>query len=53
MVNLLVLVEAFVLIAFARARAPQDVPLMTVCGAESVLFKDATRQLIVEPDHLV
>lgn len=26
---------------------------MTICRAKSVLLKNATRQLVVEPDHLV
>lgn len=53
MIELLVLIKALILVTFARARAPQDVPLMTICRAKSVLLKNATRQLVVEPDHLV
>ena len=39
-IDLLVLIEAFILVAFAAARTPQNVPLMTICRAEAVLFKN-------------
>ena len=52
-VNLLVLVEALILIALAGGGAPKEVPLVAVCRLESLAFQERANELVVEADHLV
>jgi hypothetical protein len=52
-VDLLVLVKAFVNVALARAGAPEDVPLVALRGTESVSLEQRPQQLVVKTEHLV
>ena len=52
-VDLLVLVQAFVQVALAAGGAPQNVPLMGLGGRESCSLKDRADQFVVEAEHLI
>lgn len=53
MVNLLILIQTFILVRFARARTPQEIPLVRVCRRKSVLLQHRPTQLVVKANHFV
>jgi hypothetical protein len=53
MVDLLVLVKAFIQIAFAAGRTPKYVPLMGLCWSKACSFDHGSDELIIKSNHLV
>lgn len=52
-IDLLILVQALILVALARAGAPENVPFVGVCGREAVLLQYRPTKLIIKSDHLI
>jgi hypothetical protein len=50
-IDFLVLIQAFIEIALAARRAPQNVPLMRLCVSEPVAFEDRSQKLVVKTQH--
>ena len=52
MIDLLVLIEPLIQVALARARGPEDVPLVRVGIRKAILLEDRPHHFVVEPYHL-
>lgn len=53
MVDLLVLVEAFIQVALAGGRRPQDVPLVRLGRRKTARLKHGSNQFVVKSQHLI
>jgi hypothetical protein len=51
MVNLLIFVQSFIKVAFARGGAPEDIPFMGLCVLEPIHFEHGPDQLIIKSEH--
>lgn len=52
-VDLLILVQTFVLVGFACARAPKQVPLVRLRVRKSVVLQQTSDKLVLEANHFV
>ena len=51
MVDLLIFIQAFIQIALAATRTPQNVPFMALCWSKASIFQNWSNEFVIKPEH--